>query len=82
MHSQISLYPNMFFNYCCQFDRQLLQIGYIQKRIPIYPLDAGLVITNSRRHESDTLSLVFLLDTPQVFLGGGAVIATIHRLAV
>ena len=65
-----------------QFDRQLVQIGDVQKGITIDPLDVVLVGADGRCHEQDALTLILLLDATQVFLCGGAVVAGVSGLPI
>ena len=58
------LYPYVSLDHLGQLDRQLAEIGDIQKGIPVDPFDAGLVVADGGGHEQNVLALILLLDAP------------------
>ena len=55
-------------NHIGQFRRQLIQIGDIQKGIPVNPFNILLVTANSCRNKQNTFSLILLFNTSKILL--------------
>ena len=51
----------MTLNHIGQLRGQLIQVGDVQKGIPVNPLDIFLIATNGSRNKQDAFPLVFLL---------------------
>ena len=60
--------PQKSLDDCGQFYRKLIQICDIEEGIAIDALDILLVVTNCGGYEQNAFTLVFLLDTSQIFL--------------
>ena len=69
------LVANIPLNDTSQSDRQFREIGDVQKGIAVNAFYGFLVLPNGGGHQVNALAPVLLMDAPQVFLRGGAVVA-------